>query len=74
MSEGLQPAFDESCPHCGGDASDNHFDRSLCACDAMHTCCNNCGNPLDYCPYARPVVVQIPNGMPDDGGVGYGTF
>ena len=37
------------CRHCGGDAGDNHFDRSLCACGAMHTYHDSCGNPLDEC-------------------------
>ena len=39
------------CPGCGGPASDNWFDRSLCACGAMHTCCSNCGQALDDCEY-----------------------
>jgi hypothetical protein len=38
------------CAGCGGDAGENHFDRTLCACGQMHTCCNNCGRPLDECP------------------------
>lgn len=42
---------EEPCPRCGGDAGDNHFDRSLCACGSMHTCCNKCGTPLDGCEY-----------------------
>lgn len=33
--------------------TDNHFDRSLCACGAMHFYCNDCGEVLDDCPYDR---------------------
>lgn len=36
----------EVCAH-----ADQHFDRSLCACGAMHTYCNDCGINLDECPY-----------------------
>lgn len=40
------------CQRCGGDASDNWFDRSLCPCDdAMHTRCRNCGAALDGCEF-----------------------
>jgi hypothetical protein len=49
--EAAEPPVVERCARCGGDAGDNHFDRSLCACDAMHTCCNGCGYPLDGCPF-----------------------
>lgn len=40
------------CPRCGGDASDNWFDREVCAppCDSMHTRCRKCGASLDPCP------------------------
>lgn len=42
----------ECCPQCGGDASDNWFDRSLCPCDdIMHTRCRNCGAALDSCSF-----------------------
>lgn len=43
----------ERCPGCGGDASDNWFDRSRCPCEpgigTMHTRCVNCGYALDGC-------------------------
>ena len=55
MTVPSQARPDDQCPSCGGDAGDNHFDRSLCACGSMHTCCNNCGYALDGCEYdARP--------------------
>jgi hypothetical protein len=37
----------EHCPCCGGDASYNWFDRSICPCGWMHTRCNECGAALD---------------------------
>lgn len=43
----------ETCPGCGGDAGDNWFDRSICACGAMHTCCAKCGRALDGCEYEQ---------------------
>jgi hypothetical protein len=43
----------EACPHCGGDASRNSFDRSICACGAMHTYHDDCGLPLDDCEYTE---------------------
>ena len=43
----------ERCPSCGGDASDNWFDRSICPepCDSMHTRCVKCGVALDGCEF-----------------------
>jgi hypothetical protein len=51
-----EDAEDERCPSCGGDAGDNWFDRSLCACGSMHTCCAKCGHALDGCPYEKAVA------------------
>lgn len=53
------------CSSCGGDASDNHFDRSLCACGVMHTCCNACGTPLDPCEYVE-WEATLADGLNDD--------
>ena len=39
----------DTCRHCGGDASDNSFDRSICPCGSMHTFHIPCGQPLDDC-------------------------
>lgn len=41
---------DERCPMCGGNAANNWFDRSICSCGSMHTCCCECGYELDGCP------------------------
>lgn len=46
-----------ACPHCGGTKGFS-FDRSLCACGAMHDYCEDCGLPLD-CPYSQPEVRRI---------------
>jgi hypothetical protein len=47
-------SVEEKCPNCGGDATDNWFDRSLCPCaNVMHTRCASCGAALDSCVMER---------------------
>lgn len=53
-----------NCPHCGGDAGDNHFDRALCPCaDTMHTRCNNCGAALDGCTLEAEITPERADGL-----------
>jgi predicted RNase H-like HicB family nuclease len=49
----------ESAP-CGHDRESNWFDRTLCAepCGKMHTCCLECGAPLDGCAH-EPTVRYV---------------
>ncbi len=39
---------EDKCPKCGGLASDNYFDRSVCPdpCNSTHTRCKACGKAL----------------------------
>lgn len=56
----------EKCLGCGGDASDNYFDRSLCPCEhgpdwgVMHTRCRNCGTALDGCAFELDIQALLP--------------
>jgi hypothetical protein len=42
---------EDACSHCGSEAGVD-FDRTLCACDRMHSYCVDCGKP-DSCPLER---------------------
>lgn len=33
------------------DCDTGHFDRTICACGAMHSYCATCGSLQDPCPY-----------------------
>lgn len=46
LLEDAKVANTQSCP-----ASDSWFDRSLCACNSMHTRCTDCGKPMGGCPF-----------------------
>jgi hypothetical protein len=41
------------CPHCGGDAGLNWFDRSICPdpCGYMHQRCQGCGHAQEDCAW-----------------------
>jgi hypothetical protein len=59
----------EKCPGCGGDASNNYFDRSFCPCDmdedgfgvgVMHTRCAECHTALDGCDFEIDELPSLP--------------
>lgn len=62
MMEIPDPVEANPCPNCGGDAGNNYFDRSLCACDVMHTRCRECGFALDICPLDALEEIAVEQG------------